>query len=315
MMLPHWMHHHQEPYSKSVHLPVNPVCQNPALLVSPTRPASPRQRAAFSSLAPPGGLGLGPGRRPGRSLSAVSPTNRNGGDATSAGRFAFTNRLGGRFFVNNTLTSATLHADRETRAAAQARKRFEAISASLQNEIAEVEMLEKRLRLLHKRQREARFRQENAAALMIQRRWRLFCILHHRARRRKKKLAGSLRKMFRGKGGKRYAAAARDRLNAELLSAVLSGSISGLDPDAYARYRKESFAKDVQRWWRDRLRCFRAKELQYMTAVMMIQSTWRGIVGRRRALKLAEIRARKQLLGLGLTAMGRTMYKKRMTCA
>lgn len=305
-MLPHWMHHHQEPYSKSVQLPVNPVCQNPALLVSPRRPDSPRrqQRAALSA--------LGPGRRrPGRSLSASPKHSSEAG----GGRFAFTNRLGGRFFVNNTLTSATLHADRETRAAARARTRFRAISASLQNEIAEVEMLEKRLRLLRKRQREARLGKENAAALMIQRRWRLFCILHHRARRRKKKLAGSLRKMFRGKQGKRYAAAARDRLNAELLSAVLGGSITGLDPVAYARYRKESFAKDIQRWWRDRLGCFRAKELQYMTAVLMIQRTWRGIVGRRRALKLAEIRARKQLLGLGLTAMGRTMYKKRMACA
>ena len=128
-------------------------------------------------------------------------------------------------------------------------------------------------------------------------------------------MAVSLRKMFRGKSGKRYASAAQDRMNAELLSAVLGGSISGLDPEAYARYRKESFAKDIQRWWRDRLRRFRAKELQYMTAVLMIQRTWRGIVGRRRALKLAEIRARKQLLGLGLTAMGRTMYKKRMACA
>ena len=296
-MLPHWMHHHQEPPLKSDLLPVKPVSQNPEVLVSPLRPGKQRQQRRHC--------------RPGRTLLDSPKYPTKAADRTTA-RFAFTDRLGGRFFSNNTLTSATLRADRKQRAAERARNRFHFISESLKDEIAQVEHLEKRLRLLKLKQRKERTRKKNAAASKIQRRWRLFCILHHRARRRKKKMAMTLRQMLHGGSGKRYAFAAADRLNAELLSAVLGGTLSGLDPEAYARYRKESFAKDIQRWWRDRLRHLREKQMQYMTAVVMIQRTWRGKVGRRRAVKLAEIRARKQLLGMGLSAIGRTMYKKRM---
>ena len=296
-MLPHWMHHHEPSSGRgSKMLPVKPIAQNPALLVSPHRPHTMRKYCRTAA-----------GSSPREARTSLSPTKKSKG-----GRFAFTNKLGGRFFTNNTLTSATMQNDRQQKAECQALNRFHLISESLQEEIAQVELLEKKLRTMRKSQYEARLRKENAACSLIQRRWRLYCILHHRSRRRRKKMALSLQKMLRGRKGRKYASAARDRINAQLLSAVLGGSIFGLDPQAYARYRMESFAKDIQCWWRERLRHFRELQLLYLRSVLLLQRTWRGKVARRRALKLAEIRARKQLLGMGLSAMGRTMYKKRM---
>ena len=292
-MLPHWMHHHEPSRGNGgPQLPVKPIAQNPALLISPHRPQ--KQRSAV-------------GVSPREARKTLSPTSKSKG-----GRFEFTNKLGGRFFTNNTLTSATMQADRQLKAVSTAKNRFHLISESLQDEIAQVQLLEKRLRAIRKSQYEARFRKENAACLLIQRRWRLYCILHHRSRRRRKRMALSLQKMLRGKRGRRYASAAKDRINAELLTAVLGGSLFGLDPNAYARYRKESFAKDIQHWWRARVKHFQDLQFLYLRSVLLLQRTWRGKVGRRKALKLAEIRARKQLLGMGLSAMGRTMYKKRM---
>lgn len=221
-------------------------------------------------------------------------------------RFTFTNRLGGRFYQNNTIMGATQKTIRTNRKTKQKASVWQQELARLHREIDEVLQLEKQARAMKKKRELYILQLKNVAASKFQRAYRLYRILHHRSRRKKKAAAVTLQKLLGTNAqGRAYAKDAKDRINAELLHAVLGGSLTGLDPVAYQRYRQESYAKDIQRWWRQRQQLHLALEQKYFLSVLRIQRVYRGKLGRRTSAKLAEIKARQKLLDMALSGISK----------
>lgn len=224
----------------------------------------------------------------------------------TSSRFAFTNKLGGRFYQNNTIMGATQKTIRTNRKTKQKASVWQQELERLHHEIDEVLQLEKQARAMKKKRELYVLQLKNVAAAKFQRAYRLYRILHHRSRRKKKAAAVTLQKLLGTNAqGRAYAKDAKDRINAELLHAVLGGSLTGLDPVAYQRYRQESYAKDIQRWWRQRQQLHQALEEKYFLSVLRIQRVYRGKLGRRRSAKLAEIKARQKLLDMALSGISK----------
>ena len=118
--------------------------------------------------------------------------------------------------------------------------------------------------------------------------------------------------MLGGVTGRSWSRDAKDRINAELLQAVLGGSTRGLDPVAYLKYKRDSYAKDVQRWWRHMLVLKGERQERYIRAVLLLQRCRRGKMGRIDARKKAEQRARQQLLNMAVSGIGgrRVVFNK-----
>jgi len=118
--------------------------------------------------------------------------------------------------------------------------------------------------------------------------------------------------MLGGVTGRSWSRDAKDRINAELLQAVLGGSTRGLDPVAYLQYKRDSYAKDIQRWWRHMLVLTGERQQRYIRAVLLLQRCRRGKMGRIEARKKAEQRARQQLLNMAVSGIGgrRVMFNK-----
>ena len=235
-------------------------------------------------------------------------------------RFNFSNKLGGRFYQNNTIMNATKQTKRKHKQAVAKAAVWDAEMERLQVEIQEVLALEKQARAIKERKRQQKLKRRNAAASSIQRSYRLFRILHHRARRKKKAAVLTMRKMLSGSTGRAYAKDATDRVNAELLQAVLGGSLKGLDPIAYAKYKRDSYAKDLQTWWRHIMALKRSRAKRHTLSVLFLQRVYRGNLGRLKARKLAEIKARQNLMKMALSGIGRiafdaTRNKKKATAA
>ena len=241
------------------------------------------------------------------SLSSTSQQQQQ--QQSRAGRFAFSNKLASRFYQDNTIMGATKRTHRKSQQAAVKAGVWDAELERLQTEIQEVLELEKQYRAQREKIRLTRLAKENASASSIQRAYRLFRILHHRSRRRKKTAAITLRRMLGGATGRAYAKDATDRINAELLQAVLGGSLNGLDPVAYAKYRRDSYAKDLQQWWRHMMAQKQRRQALHLFAILLLQRVFRGNLGRLRARKLAEIKARQNLLNMALSGIGRIAFE------
>ena len=254
--------------------------------------------AAHRSPSRPTNSSASPGASP-----QSSPKTRQ--HQTAGNRFAFTNRLANKFYQDNTIMGATNKTVRQKKTIAAKASALDTELERLHNEIAEVRQLEKQARAIQEQHRVYVLGVHNAAAASIQRCYRLFRILHHRARRKKRANAAVLQKLLGGSTGRTYAKDATNRMNAELLQAVLGGSLTGLDPVAYQTYNRESYAKDLQRWWRWILQVERDRKALWDKSALMLQRVYRGNLGRRRATKLAEISARKELLGMALSGIGR----------
>jgi hypothetical protein len=261
-----------------------------------------------SSLSSNGNIFLSPTRPSTDSESCTqtgqqSPKTRQH-QSTTGGRFAFTNKLSGRFYRNNTIMSATEKTARKDRKIKFKAKVWDTELQRLQNEIEEVLQLEKKVRAIKEKRRLHILAVKNSSASKIQRVYRLYRILHHRSRRKKKAAAVTLRKLLGGATGRAYAKDATDRINAELLQAILGGSLTGLDPIAYVRYKRDSYAKDIQRWWRYMRQLEVERQAKFLFSVLLLQRVYRGNLARKRARKIAEVQARKALLDMALSGIG-----------